>query len=121
MPTGTKIKNYPLIKSKNLKEVRRAKSNIKWYARYKKGLTPKSPHRKPKKQKSTTKLLRSSSRVIKSKIKKAELDITQAKKACRKELVLARVAYESLFSTLTAQYKDLVALEKHMKEVTGRR
>lgn len=116
MPTGTKIKNYPLIKSKNLKEVRRAKSNIKWYARYKKGLTPKSPHRKP-----TTKLLRSSSRVIKSKIKKAELDITQAKKACRKELVLARVAYESLFSTLTAQYKDLVALEKHMKEVTGRR
>jgi hypothetical protein len=110
MPTGVKLKNYPLIESKNKEEVQRAKSNIKWYARWKKGLTPNSPYKKSKRKKQTT-------NGMKSKIKKAGLDIGEAKKICRKEINQAR----DLYKALTDQYKDLVALEKLMKETIRRR
>lgn len=108
MPTGVKIKSYPLKESKDPKERKRAKQNKEWYERYKAGLTPTSPFKKKRKYKTNP---------ITLNMKNIGMDITKAKKQCRAEINEARAKYKSL----TDKYKDLVALEKLMKEVTKRR
>jgi hypothetical protein len=119
MPRGIRIKNYPLKKSTDPKDKKRAKSARKSYERYKAGLTPAGAKafgktKKPKTKEPRTKLKKST---IKLNMKKIGLDIKKAKQACRWEINNAKANLKDLVT----KYSELVSLEKLMREVTRRK
>lgn len=119
MPRGIRIKNYPLKKSTDPKDKKRAKIARKSYERYKAGLTPAGAKafgkaKKPRAKKPRTKLRK---HTIKLNMKKIGLDIKKAKQACRAEINETKASLKSLVT----KYSELVSLEKLMREVTRRK
>lgn len=128
MPRGIrKDQTRQLKNSKDPKKVARAKANRKWYEQYRrdniaKGLTasgsvipdmfPKAKRVKKERRKSGL-----PEYLYHNQIDKIGLDIGKAKKACREQINICKEAYQNHID----KYKELVALEKLMKEVTKRR
>ena len=110
MPTGIKPKNIPLKDSKDPAKRRRAENNRQSYKRWRQ----RNGFKTSNVQKATRKYTRANETGVHLKIKNAGLNIAQAKRECRKEINKAKTKYKKF----TDQFKDIVTLEKLMREVT---